>query len=608
MEENNQDLNNVVQPEEAPVMDTPVAEPVVEATPEVVAEAPVEAAPVVEDTPVAEVAPVEETVPAEPVVEVTPEAVAEAPLEATPVVEETPVAEVAPVEETVPAEPVVEAPAEVAPVEATPVVDETPVAEVVPVEETVPAEPVVEAPAEMPAMEAPTVEAPAEQPLPVVDPVPAVTEMPEPEVQITGTTEGETPATPAETSTEVSSETPAGEEKKGGKTGLIIIVVVLLIAIAAAVYFFLIKGKDEPEPKPVDNTNTTVKSQTKYLKAVSEDYDIEYILNEDKTYTKYKADGSTYIVEEGTYTVDGDAYTFTPNHEYTDGTCTTLDGLTTTQIVTGSNGTLKDADAVEFEETEDKNINHVNEMESVKSISCDAASVEDDNTTTVEPEKNETAEVTTVEVESISLNNTELKATVGDKAVTLTATVLPKNATDKKVTWETSNKDVATVDSKGKVTYKAEGTTTITAKTSNGKEATCTVTVSPKATEQQTSQNDKPNCTYDVETVDTDGSTAYKKLKKALNGVGEDAGTKAAQSCKTLAQVIEDVKAAVRTEAEKCWSADHVTKAVESAECKLTPGCDKTAQYGDEAKFDSSKQQSIESIWQNNSCSNSYGL
>ena len=569
MEENNQDLNNVVQPEEAPVMDTPVAEPVVEATPEVVVEAPVEAAPVVE---------------------------------------ETPVAEVAPVEETVPAEPVVEAPAEVAPVEAAPVVDETPVAEVAPVEETVPAEPVVEAPAEMPAMEAPTVEAPAEQPLPVVDPVPAVTEMPEPEVQITGTTEGETPATPAETSTEVSSETPAGEEKKGGKTGLIIIVVVLLIAIAAAVYFFLIKGKDEPEPKPVDNTNTTVKSQTKYLKAVSEDYDIEYILNEDKTYTKYKADGSTYIVEEGTYTVDGDAYTFTPNHEYTDGACTTLDGLTTTQIVTGSNGTLKDADAVEFEETEDKNINHDNEMESVKSISCDAASVEDDNATTVEPEKNETAEVTTVEVESISLNKTELKATVGDKAVTLTATVLPKNATDKNVTWETSNKDVATVDSKGKVTYKAEGTTTITAKTSNGKEATCTVTVSPKATEQQTSQNDKPNCTYDVETVDTDGSTAYKKLKKALNGVGEDAGTKAAQSCKTLAQVIEDVKAAVRTEAEKCWSADHVTKAVESAECKLTPGCDKTAQYGDEAKFDSSKQQSIESIWQNNSCSNSYGL
>jgi uncharacterized protein YjdB len=325
--------------------------------------------------------------------------------------------------------------------------------------------------------------------------------MPEPEVQITGTTEGETPATPTETPTEVSSETPAGEEKKGGKTGLIIIVVVLLIAIAAAVYFFLIKGKDEPAPKPVDNTNTTVKSQTKYLKAVSEDYDIEYILNEDKTYTRYKADGSTYTIEEGTYEIDGDTYTFTPKHEFVDGVCTTLDGTSTTQITTGSNGTLKDADAVEFEETEDRNINHVNEMESVKSISCDAAPVEDDNTTTVEPEKNETAEVTTVEVESISLNKTELKATVGDKAVTLTATVLPKNATDKKVTWETSNKDVATVKD-GKVTYKAEGTTTITAKTSNGKEATCTVTVSPKAVEEQTSQNDKPNCTYDVETVD----------------------------------------------------------------------------------------------------------
>ncbi len=600
MEENNQDLNNVVQPEEAPVMDTPVAEPVVEATPEVVAEAPVEAAPVVEETPVAEVAPVEETAPAEPVVE----APAEAPVEAAPVVEETPVAEVAPVEEAAPAEPVEEAPAE-APVEASPVVEETPVAEVAPVEAAAP-ETVEEAPAEMPAMEAPTVEAPAEQPLPVVDPVPAVTEMPEPEVQITGTTEGETPATPAETPTEVSSETPAGEEKKGGKTGLIIIVVVLLIAIAAAVYFFLIKGKDEPAPKPVNNTNTTVKSQTKYLKAVSEDYDIEYILNEDKTYTRYKADGSTYTIEEGTYVIDGDTYTFTPTHEFVEGTCTTLDGTSTTQIVTGSNGTLKDADAVEFEETEDKNINHVNEMNSVKSIDCNATTEVEENTTVVEPEKNETTEVTTVEVESIKLNKSTLDVKKGDKAVTLTVTYTPKNPTDKKVTWTTSNKDVATVKD-GKVTFVEVGTATITATTTNGKEATCTVNVAAKE-EQQTSQNDKPNCTYDVETVDTEGSTAYKKLKKALNGVGEDAGTKAAQSCKTLAQVIEDVKAAVRAEAEKCWSAEYVTKAVESAECKLTPGCDKTAQYGDEAKFDSSKQQSIESIWQNNSCSNSYGL
>lgn len=66
--------------------------------------------------------------------------------------------------------------------------------------------------------------------------------------------------------------------------------------------------------------------------------------------------------------------------------------------------------------------------------------------------------------------------TSGKTTVTLKATVSGKN---KKVTWKSSNKKVATVNSKGKVTAKKAGTATITA-TANGKKVKCKVTVKLK--------------------------------------------------------------------------------------------------------------------------------
>ena len=59
---------------------------------------------------------------------------------------------------------------------------------------------------------------------------------------------------------------------------------------------------------------------------------------------------------------------------------------------------------------------------------------------------------------------------------TITASVLPSNAENTDITWSTSNKNVATV-SAGKITAKAAGTAVITAKSNNGKTATCKVTV-----------------------------------------------------------------------------------------------------------------------------------
>ena len=80
-----------------------------------------------------------------------------------------------------------------------------------------------------------------------------------------------------------------------------------------------------------------------------------------------------------------------------------------------------------------------------------------------------------IEVTSISLNQTSLTLEVGEN-YTLTATVLPANATDKSVTWSSSELSVATVKN-GKVTAIGTGAATITATSSNGKTATCSVTV-----------------------------------------------------------------------------------------------------------------------------------
>ena len=81
----------------------------------------------------------------------------------------------------------------------------------------------------------------------------------------------------------------------------------------------------------------------------------------------------------------------------------------------------------------------------------------------------------TIPVSSVTLNKTELALYKG-QTETLAATVKPDDATNKTVTWSSSNTDVATVDSNGKVVAVTAGSATISAKAGD-KEATCAVTV-----------------------------------------------------------------------------------------------------------------------------------
>ena len=86
----------------------------------------------------------------------------------------------------------------------------------------------------------------------------------------------------------------------------------------------------------------------------------------------------------------------------------------------------------------------------------------------------------TSKIESISLNKSNITLSKGT-SVTLKATINPNDVTeDKTLKWTSSNTKVATVDNTGKVTAIGGGTTTITVKSQNGKEASCEVKVTSK--------------------------------------------------------------------------------------------------------------------------------
>lgn len=120
----------------------------------------------------------------------------------------------------------------------------------------------------------------------------------------------------------------------------------------------------------------------------------------------------------------------------------------------------------------------------VVSPTIDTGSNSGGNSSSTTTKKTETKPAASkVKVIKVGLNYSTIYLTKG-KSKTLKATVSPSNATKKSVKWSSSNKKIATVNAKGKVTGKKAGTVTITVKATDGsgKKATCKVVVTAPAT------------------------------------------------------------------------------------------------------------------------------
>lgn len=87
-----------------------------------------------------------------------------------------------------------------------------------------------------------------------------------------------------------------------------------------------------------------------------------------------------------------------------------------------------------------------------------------------------TVSTNVIAVTEITISKTTLELTEGDTDK-LSATISPANASDPSVSWHSSNESIVTVDENGNIKAVKAGSATITAEASNGKTATCTVTV-----------------------------------------------------------------------------------------------------------------------------------
>lgn len=163
--------------------------------------------------------------------------------------------------------------------------------------------------------------------------------------------------------------------------------------------------------------------------------------------------------------------------------------------------------------------NATNQTVSWSSSPSDVASVDGGKVTALKPGKatvtvttadggktatcSVTVEAKKIPVTGVTLDKTEAELVEGE-SITLTATIAPEDATDKTVSWVSSDEEIAKVDSVGKVSAIAPGTTDITVTTTDGeKKAVFALTVVAKVVPVESIAIDKET----LELVEGDSAT-----------------------------------------------------------------------------------------------------
>ena len=159
-------------------------------------------------------------------------------------------------------------------------------------------------------------------------------------------------------------------------------------------------------------------------------------------------------------------------------------------ITTYVTAKTEDADASELSAVAVEAADSEETDDSVATMPEDLAAMDSAFGVVPEDLKAETKVTVTTNVESVTLDKTEGVLTVGN-TVTVTATVTPDTATNASVTWTSSNKAIATVDSEGKITAVAPGTATITATSDSNPDASAAYAVTVQAKKVVTSTSTK---------------------------------------------------------------------------------------------------------------------
>lgn len=127
--------------------------------------------------------------------------------------------------------------------------------------------------------------------------------------------------------------------------------------------------------------------------------------------------------------------------------------------------------------TSSSNSSKTNSSKSSNSSKSNLKETSVKSTQSVDNTKNTVKENTEIEVTSVKIKNKEkVKLKIGETLI-LETDIEPNNASNKKITWSSSNTNIVTVNSDGKVEALQEGTVKITAKSNNEKQDIIELTI-----------------------------------------------------------------------------------------------------------------------------------